>query len=183
MKKPSIQSGGKKCGRGREHKCPKQMNGHGSSIKPSAIALPPMATPSSNASPAQSCGLPAEGSTRTPYVPPYRLRSSEQNAIIERSILEDLPTFRQRNSNTLSGRPRHSPWINNSHGGYGTGAHASLATHEADAQIRLLAWENWALRNVLMFQYGWNLESIDFALEIERQRLVSGAPTTGIDQG
>ncbi|KAK5050854.1 hypothetical protein LTR84_003413 [Exophiala bonariae] len=157
-KDQNVQAGGKKCGQGQEGKSQKQMN--------------------------KLSGSPAEDSVRKPYVPPYRLRSSSQNAMIERSILEHLPAPRPRNGNSLETHATHSPWNNNNlHGSYGTGADASLATHEAEAHVRMLAWENWALRNVLMYQYGWNRQGIDYALDIERQILAAGAPASGFNHG
>lgn len=173
----NVQAREKERGRARESNSQTQTDGHGSRIDPSSTA------PGMNVDLPNSTVPQAEKLELKPYVPPYRLRSSEQNAIIGRSLLQDLPQPRRRNELPVEVPPASSPWLGTLQGGYGTGTDAFLAAHEAEAHIRMLAWENWALRNVLIYQYGWNRPGIDYALDVERQRLAAGAPKTGFNHG
>lgn len=70
----------------------------------------------------------------------------------------------------MMGPPDCLPWPNNMRGDINIRFDGALSLYEEEAHVRMLAWENWALRNVLMYGYGWTRQGIDFALDIERQR-------------
>lgn len=124
--------------------------------------------------PATGTAIQAPSSGGKPYVPPHRLRSPEQNATMGQAILEDLPHARRRVEMAMKGPPTCLPWPNNLRGDMNTQIDGVLSPYEEEAHVRMLAWENWALRNVLMYGYGWSRQGIDFALDIERQRLAGG---------
>jgi hypothetical protein len=122
-------------------------------------------------------GLPVsqtESSRLRPYVPPYRLRSPEENAIIGRSVLDDLPQPHGKIEIAMDA-PRiriSQPYYQQ--GESGTGNDTMFSAQEEDGHVRMLAWENWALRNILMYRFSLSRQEIDFALDVEKQKRATG---------
>lgn len=115
-----------------------------------------------------------ESSRLGPYVPPYRLRSPEENAIIGRSVLDDLLQAHGKIEIAMEAPRIRFSQPDYPQGGNVRGSDTIFSAQEEDGHVRMLAWENWALRNTLMYRFGLSRREIDFALEVEKQKLARG---------
>jgi len=107
------------------------------------------------------------------YVPPYRLRSPEENAKVSQTMPSGHRSHRKSEAGLNVPRTR-SPPPDHGHGGPGTGVGNIFSAQEEEAHVRMLAWENWAFRNILMYRFGLSRQDINLALDVERQRLAAG---------
>jgi hypothetical protein len=122
-------------------------------------------------------GLPVsqtKSSRLRPYVPPYRLRSPEEYAIIGQSVLDGLPQPHEKIEIAMDAPRLRSSQPNHPEGGSGTGVDTLFSAQEEEGHVRMLAWENWALRNILMYRFSLSRQEIDFALDVEKQKRATG---------
>lgn len=89
-------------------------------------------------------------------------------------MLSDLPQPHRKTKVDSSAVRVPSAPPDHSHGGLETGGDTIFSVQEEEAHVRMLAWENWAFRNILMYRFGLSRQDINVALDVEKQRLAAG---------